>query len=171
MCALVEIESAAPLARATESLPAHKFEKGDSNRCRNAYERILHAELSSSALEPHKKNKHSAPLGEYRTRDLLGSLGLTTQEEQAQCAAGRTSNPGPAWIPRPCRVGSLRSLPRRCDATHSWRRAPLWQSLSAAAACSASNTKVTLRLEPSTEPSTAWIPCHARLCRPSHPLS
>jgi hypothetical protein len=34
------------------------FEKGDSNRCRNAYEKILHQELDRSLLEPHKKNKH-----------------------------------------------------------------------------------------------------------------
>ena len=36
---------------------AHSFEKGDSNRCRNAYERILHAELPMGALNVQKKNK------------------------------------------------------------------------------------------------------------------
>lgn len=35
-----------------------KFEKGDSNRCRNAYEKVLHAQLPSSVLARHKKNKH-----------------------------------------------------------------------------------------------------------------
>ena len=34
------------------------FTKGDSNRCRNAYEKILHDQLSSEVLNPHKKNKH-----------------------------------------------------------------------------------------------------------------
>ena len=34
------------------------FEKGDSNRCRNAYEKILHDRLDSTVLNPHKKNKH-----------------------------------------------------------------------------------------------------------------
>jgi len=32
--------------------------KGDSNRCRNAYEKILNAELPRAVLEHHKKNKH-----------------------------------------------------------------------------------------------------------------
>ena len=36
---------------------SHSFEKGDSNRCRNAYERILHAELPMGALNVQKKNK------------------------------------------------------------------------------------------------------------------
>ena len=40
-----------------EDLVSHSFEKGDSNRCRNAYERILHAKLGSNILNPHKKNK------------------------------------------------------------------------------------------------------------------
>ncbi len=39
---------------------AHSFEKGDSNRCRNAYERILHAELPMGALNVQKKNKARA---------------------------------------------------------------------------------------------------------------
>ena len=37
--------------------PSHAFEKGDSNRCRNAYERILHAQIESDVLNLHKKNK------------------------------------------------------------------------------------------------------------------
>lgn len=38
---------------------AHAFERGDSNRCRNSYERILHSKLESAVLNPHKKNKVS----------------------------------------------------------------------------------------------------------------
>jgi len=34
------------------------FQKGDSNRCRNAYEKVLHAQLARALLDPHKKNKH-----------------------------------------------------------------------------------------------------------------
>ena len=50
---LVRALEAQPLRRAM----SHSFEKGDSNRCRNAYERILHAELPMGALNVQKKNK------------------------------------------------------------------------------------------------------------------
>ena len=40
------------------SKPTMTFTKGDSNRCRNAYEKVLHDRLSSATLNAHKKNKH-----------------------------------------------------------------------------------------------------------------
>lgn len=40
-----------------DGMEAKAFEKGDSNRCRNAYEKVLHNALQRSTLAPHKKNK------------------------------------------------------------------------------------------------------------------
>ena len=57
----------------------HKFEKGDSNRCRNAYERILHAALRSSVLEPHKKNKHIS-VGRCRMIAIDHGVAIPTYE-------------------------------------------------------------------------------------------
>ena len=51
------------------------FEKGDSNRCRNAYEKVLHAALQRDALAPHKKNKCASrrPLCGLPSLDERGS--------------------------------------------------------------------------------------------------
>ena len=58
---------------------AHRFEKGDSNRCRNSYERILHAALRSAVLDPHKKNKHIS-VGRCRMLAIDHSVRMPTYE-------------------------------------------------------------------------------------------
>lgn len=57
----------------------HRFEKGDSNRCRNAYERILHSTLPPAVLEPHKKNKHIS-VGRCRMLAIDHSVRIPTYE-------------------------------------------------------------------------------------------
>ena len=52
----------------------HSFEKGDSNRCRNAYERILHARLTPAILGAHKKSKVSCLTGPSEALDGSSSL-------------------------------------------------------------------------------------------------
>ena len=72
-----------------DAADGHKFEKGDSNRCRNAYERILHAALRSSVLEPHKKNKH---ISVGRCRMIAIDNGVRIPTYEALSAAGFSEN-------------------------------------------------------------------------------
>ena len=55
------------------------FEKGDSNRCRNAYEKVLHEQLSSSVHNPHKKNKHIS-VGRCRHIAIVHGVALPPYE-------------------------------------------------------------------------------------------
>ena len=55
------------------------FEKGDSNRCRNCYEKILHDQLSSTVLNPHKKNKHIS-VGRCRHLAIVHGVALPPYE-------------------------------------------------------------------------------------------
>ena len=51
------------------------FEKGDSNRTRNAYEKVLHEQLSTAVLKPHKKNKHIS-VGRCRHLAIVHNIAL-----------------------------------------------------------------------------------------------
>ena len=50
---------------------SHNFEKGDSNRCRNIYEKILHDHLGGALLAPHKKCAATPPAGVAGLRACL----------------------------------------------------------------------------------------------------
>lgn len=56
------------------------FEKGDSNRTRNAYEKILHEKLTSAVLNPHKKNKHIS-VGRCRHLAIVHGIALPPYKE------------------------------------------------------------------------------------------
>ena len=55
------------------------FTKGDSNRCRNAYEKVLHDRLTSAVLGPHKKNKHIS-VGRCRHIAIVHGVALPPYE-------------------------------------------------------------------------------------------
>ena len=55
------------------------FTKGDSNRCRNAYEKILHDKLPSNVLNVHKKNKHIS-VGRCRHIAIVHGVALPPYE-------------------------------------------------------------------------------------------
>lgn len=55
------------------------FTKGDSNRCRNAYEKVLHDQLSSAVLNKHKKNKHIS-VGRCRHVAIIHGVALPPYE-------------------------------------------------------------------------------------------
>ena len=59
------------------------FQKGDSNRCRNAYERVLHDKLSSAVLAPQKKNKHIS-VGRCRKLAIIHGIALPRYEDLQQ---------------------------------------------------------------------------------------
>eukprot|EP00966_Prymnesium_polylepis_P154248 3561809-Prymnesium_polylepis.1 len=82
---------------------SHKFEKGDSNRCRNAYERILHAALRSSVLEPHKKNKHIS-VGRCRMIAIDHAVRIPTYEALSAVGFSETLVPQAEWtVPTDCK--------------------------------------------------------------------
>jgi hypothetical protein len=55
------------------------FKLGDSNRCRNAYEKVLHDKLPAAVLKPHKKNKHIS-VGRCRHLAIVNGVALPPYE-------------------------------------------------------------------------------------------
>ena len=75
------------------------FTKGDSNRCRNAYEKILHDQLTSAELSKHKKSllatcsqAHNAKQAEATAEWAVGrrSVRPGTSENVFAAALSRT---------------------------------------------------------------------------------
>mmetsp|Transcript_27744 Transcript_27744/g.55829 ORF Transcript_27744/g.55829 Transcript_27744/m.55829 type:complete len:1287 (-) Transcript_27744:417-4277(-) len=81
----------------------HAFEKGDSNRARNAYERILHANLESAVLNSHKKNKHIS-IGRCRHLAIVHGVRLPPYEELSQVGFSDKQVPDKLWcVPTDCK--------------------------------------------------------------------
>jgi len=88
-------------ASCTSAMKA-SFEKGDSNRCRNAYEKILHQELDRSLLEPHKKNKHIS-VGRCRMLAVNHKIALPSFEDLSAAGFELDAVPRDKWaVPTDC---------------------------------------------------------------------
>lgn len=80
-----------------------QFEKGDSNRCRNAYEKILHAQLPTSVLNAQKKNKHIS-VGRCLHLAIVHRVALPPYEELQEVGFETDDVPEHLWsVPTDCK--------------------------------------------------------------------
>ena len=87
----------------TEDLGPHTFERGDSNRCRNAYEKILHAALPPRLLDVHKKNKHIS-VGRCRMVAINHRVALPAYDALSHAGFDYTKVSPAAWsVPDDCK--------------------------------------------------------------------
>ena len=69
-----------------------KFVKGDSNRCRNAYEQVLRTKLPAKVLDSQKKNKHVS-IGRRRMLAINHGVALPSYEALSRVSFVETGVP------------------------------------------------------------------------------
>ncbi|EOD23502.1 hypothetical protein EMIHUDRAFT_368084, partial [Emiliania huxleyi CCMP1516] len=121
------------------------FQKGDSNRCRNAYEKVLHAQLARALLDPHKKNKHIS-VGRCRMLAVNHAVALPSYEELSAAGFDLDAVPRERWaVPDDClrfvkkiaEEGLCTGPCRRCASVTSADRTPRCEPPPPAAATAA----------------------------------
>ena len=80
------------------------FQRGDSNRCRTVYARILRAELPAVDIDPQKKNCGRVTVGRCRMLAINHRVALPSYESLRRAGFDRTKVPRDEWsVPIGCK--------------------------------------------------------------------